>query len=182
MDHLSKPLIGVGLGIALTVLSGCSYKTTSVYERSKAPPPGVASPSGQPRDAASAESSSVQAQSEGAATEGGTSRSRPVGELLAKAELERSGGQLPQAEATLERAMRIAPKDPLLWQRLAEIRLEQGDAQQAEALARKSNALVTLDTSLMHRNWQIIAQARRMRGDEEGAQDAERRARNLGLP
>jgi predicted Zn-dependent protease len=103
-----------------------------------------------------------------------------VGELLAKAELEHSAGQLPQAEATLERAIRIAPRDPLLWQRLAEIRLDQGDAQQAEALARKSNALVTLDTSLMHRNWQIIAQARRMRDDEEGAQDAERRARHLG--
>ncbi len=163
-----RSLIRPGLCLALMALSGCSYKTTSVYETSTAPPGAVSQP-GQ-----AAESSPVEE-----ASGGETSRSRPVGELLAKAELEHSAGQLSQAEATLERAMRIAPRDPLLWQRLAEIRLEQGDAQQAETLARKSNALVTLDTSLMHRNWQIIAQARRMRGDEEGAQEAQRRARHL---
>jgi cytochrome c-type biogenesis protein CcmH/NrfG len=164
MDNRAISLIRPGLWIALMTLPGCSYKTTSVYEQPTAPPAAVSQP-GEAREAPPGEA---------------PSQSRPVGELLAKAELEHSAGQLSQAEATLERAIRIAPKDPVLWQRLAEIRLDQGDAQQAETLARKSNSLVTLDTNLMHRNWQIIAQARRMRGDEEGAQEAEGRARHLG--
>src|SRR3989344_8042200 len=44
------------------------------------------------------------------------------------------------AVASLERALRIEPRNPLLWQELARLRLQQGQYQQAEGLAARSNA------------------------------------------
>lgn len=50
-------------------------------------------------------------------------------------------GESEKAVATLERALRIDPRDPLLWLDLAEIRLEQGDRVQAAQLARRAETL-----------------------------------------
>jgi cytochrome c-type biogenesis protein CcmH/NrfG len=73
----------------------------------------------------------------------------------------------------LERALRIDPQDPYSWHRLATLRLRQGRADQAEALARKSNLLAGEDPALRARNWKIVAVALRQRGDEAGARIAE---------
>ena len=67
--------------------------------------------------------------------------SRAVSDLIAKADHLEQSGELETAAASLERAVRIAPKDPIPWQRLAQIRLQQKDAVQAEVLAAKSNSL-----------------------------------------
>lgn len=93
----------------------------------------------------------------------------------------RRAGDLDAAAASLERGLRIAPRDPHLWQRLAQVRLEQGDARQAEELARRSLGLSGANTALRIRNWEIIAQARRLQGDGEGASRALERARGLRL-
>ncbi|MEJ2154345.1 MAG: tetratricopeptide repeat protein [Desulfobacteraceae bacterium] len=46
-----------------------------------------------------------------------------------------------EARANLERAVRIEPRNPLLWQELARVQLEQGQYRQAENMAAKSNTL-----------------------------------------
>jgi predicted Zn-dependent protease len=77
------------------------------------------------------------------------------------------------AAAVLERGIRIQPGNPLLWQRLARVRLEQGQPQLAEELAKKSNVFAAGNVVLVRENWALIAEARRRKGDEEGAKDAE---------
>ncbi len=105
--------------------------------------------------------------------------SKPVATLLAKAETEFKAGQLDRSAASIERAIRISPRTPVLWQRLAQIHLVQGEARQAEAMALKSNSLVSPESSLLRKNWEIIAEARRLMGDKEGARQAKEQARPL---
>ncbi|WP_244887816.1 tetratricopeptide repeat protein [Ectothiorhodospira mobilis] len=102
-----------------------------------------------------------------------------VAALTQDADRHRRAGDLDAAAASLERGLRIAPRDPRLWQRLAQVRLEQGDARQAEELARRSLGLSGANTALRIRNWEIVAQARRLQGDGEGARRALERARGL---
>jgi Tfp pilus assembly protein PilF len=101
---------------------------------------------------------------------------KPVADLLAKAETELQAGQLERSTASLERALRIAPKTAVLWQRLAQVHLRQGDARQAEAMAMKSNSLVSAGSLLLRKNWEIIAAARQRLGDSEGARYAAEQA------
>lgn len=99
--------------------------------------------------------------------------------LLADADALQRAGELDRAAAVLERAVRISPNDPLPWHRLAAVRLAQRRAAQAEQLARKSNLLVGEDRTLRARNWRIVAEARRLSGDEAGARIAEQKAAEL---
>lgn len=104
---------------------------------------------------------------------------RAVAILWEKAEEARRQGQFEQAVTSLERAVRLAPEDPVLWSRLAEVRLRQKDFAVAENLAAKSNALAGGHRLLRYRNWLIIAEARRRRGDEPGAEKARAEAERL---
>lgn len=81
------------------------------------------------------------------------------------------------AAATLERALRIEPRNAYLWNRLARVRLEQGQYHLASNLADRSNALAGTAAQLKQDNWGIIATARRQTGDGAGAAEAERKAR-----
>ncbi|HEX7250141.1 MAG TPA: tetratricopeptide repeat protein [Burkholderiales bacterium] len=89
-------------------------------------------------------------------------------------------GKLGSAAATLERALRIEPKNPRLWQELARVRLKQGEYTQAENVAARSNAWAGSDNSLRAENWRLIAQARDARGDSQGARAAQDAADKLG--
>lgn len=91
----------------------------------------------------------------------------------------RREGETGRAAAALERALRIAPEDPLLWHDLASARLQEKRPEQAEQTARKSNQLATGDRELQARNWDLIAAARRMAGNEKSAREAQDRAREL---
>ncbi|NJD08193.1 MAG: tetratricopeptide repeat protein, partial [Methylococcaceae bacterium] len=93
-----------------------------------------------------------------------------------EADRQLGAGQTEAAVTTLERAVRIKPKSAELWHKLAQARLRQRQPDQAENLAKKSNVLARGEPGLTRRNWAIIAQARRLKGDAQGAQDAERRA------
>jgi hypothetical protein len=99
--------------------------------------------------------------------------------LLDHAEQQANNGDLPAAAMTLERAIRIDSRNPVLWHHLASVRLAEGDARQAEELAKKSNALAPGNYALQARNWGLIAEARRVRGDAAGAQSAEGQERAL---
>ena len=62
--------------------------------------------------------------------------------LLAQSRAARAVGNYDQANATIERALRIAPSDASLWVELGEIELATGNAAQAATLARKALTLV----------------------------------------
>ena len=93
-------------------------------------------------------------------------------ELWQQAEQARKLGDYDTAVQQLERALRLEPENPIMWSRLAEVQLTQGNANQAESLAAKSNAITFDNPLLNYRNWLIIARARALRGDELGAQEA----------
>ncbi|GGJ99707.1 tetratricopeptide repeat protein [Pseudomonas matsuisoli] len=101
----------------------------------------------------------------------------PVLALLTTAQSLQSSGDLNGAASSLERAQRIAPREPQVLYRLAEVRLVQGDAAQAEQFARRgltyANGRQTLQAGL----WNIIAKARESQGDTAGANEARQRAR-----
>ena len=99
--------------------------------------------------------------------------------LLEHAEQQANDGDLESSAASLERAIRINPGSAVLWYHLATLRLAQGEARQAEQLAVKSNSLAPGNTVQQARNWTLIAESRRQRGDSKGAGLAEQRAREL---
>jgi tetratricopeptide (TPR) repeat protein len=104
------------------------------------------------------------------------SHNTAVQALVNKAHSQAAAGRMDAAGANLERALRIEPRDPVLWQELARVRLDQGQYRQAENLAAKSNALAKGNRYLHAENWRIIGEARNRRGDLEGARAAFRKA------
>ncbi len=101
----------------------------------------------------------------------------PVLALLTTAQQEQGGGNLDSAASSLERAQRIAPREPQVLYRLAEVRLAQGDAAQAEQLARRALTYAGGRPALQASLWNLIAQAREHQGDAAGAAQARERAR-----
>lgn len=96
--------------------------------------------------------------------------------LARQAELQRQQGDYAGAAATLERSLRIAPREAYLWNRLARVRMEQGLTSQAGQLAARSNDLAGSQENVKRDNWRIIAESRRRAGDMAGAGEAEQRA------
>lgn len=83
-----------------------------------------------------------------------------------------SSYRYPQAAASLERALRIEPRNARLWYELARVRLGQEDYPQAENLAKRSNSYAADDAALRRANWTLIAECRRELGDLAGAEAA----------
>jgi hypothetical protein len=79
--------------------------------------------------------------------------------LLEHAQQQANDGNLESSAASLERAIRINPGS---------------EARQAEQLAVKSNSLAPGNTVQQARNWTLIAESRRQRGDSKGANAADR--------
>jgi predicted Zn-dependent protease len=79
----------------------------------------------------------------------------------------------------VERALRLEPHNPLLWHRLAKLRLQQGQFAQAVSLAAKSNSLAGENRRLQASNWDTIAQAQDKLGDAAAARAAREKARAL---
>jgi len=100
--------------------------------------------------------------------------------LLQSARSDSATGRLTNAAATLERALRIEPRNPRLWQELARVRLKQGEYAQAESVASRSNSFAGADNALRAENWRLIAQAREARGNADGARQALETAGRLG--
>src|SRR3954471_19359659 len=103
-----------------------------------------------------------------------------VAGLMQNARNDVAAGRLPNAAATIERALRIEPRNPRLWRELARVRLKQGDYTQAESVAARSNSWAGSDNTLRVENWRLIAQAREARGDPKGAQAALETAAKIG--
>lgn len=95
-----------------------------------------------------------------------------IASLMESAQANTQAGRLANAAASLERALRIEPRNPRVWQELARVRLAQGDYMQVEGLAARSNTWARDDPALRAENWRLIAKAREARGDVQGAQTA----------
>jgi predicted Zn-dependent protease len=98
--------------------------------------------------------------------------SAAIAGLLDGARADAASGRLANAAASLERALRIEPRNPRLWQELARVRLKQGEYAQAESTAARSNSWAGGDSTLRAENWRLIARAREARGDAAGARAA----------
>lgn len=92
--------------------------------------------------------------------------------LLDRAQTDNESGQREAAGASLERALRIEPRNPWLWLELAQVRLAQGQYAQAITLAGKSNSFAARQYRVQAENWQVIGQARVAQGDSTGAEQA----------
>lgn len=107
------------------------------------------------------------------------SGNKAVVALLDRAQLDNNAGKRDAAGASLERALRIEPRNPWLWLELAQVRLAQGQYAQAITLARKSNSFAGRQPRLQSENWQVIGQARVAQGDTAGAEQAFKLAAEL---
>ena len=103
--------------------------------------------------------------------------SGPVLALLTSARQQESSGDLGSASASLERALRIAPREPQVLYRLAQVRLDQGDAAQAEQLAQRGLSYAAGRSALQAGLWGLVAEARERQGNTSGAAEARQRAR-----
>lgn len=122
-------------------------------------------PTGIPRSTAAAGGLSADEQLDG-----------PVLALLTTAQSQQGSGDFNGAASSLERAQRIAPREPQVLYRLAQVRLSQGDAAQAEQLARRALSYANGRPSLQAELWNTIAQAREKQGDSAGAALARQKA------
>lgn len=72
----------------------------------------------------------------------------PASTLLVSVDDAISRGDLEQAAALSERALRISPRDAYLWYRLADIRYQQGQYTNAEGFARRALSFANDDRAL----------------------------------
>jgi tetratricopeptide (TPR) repeat protein len=93
-----------------------------------------------------------------------SSLNKTVLALLSHAKQQEKSGNPEGAASVIERALRIDPRNPQLWHRLALLRLQQGQYSLASSLASKSNALSRNDPVLKKMNQRVIQQAKILGG------------------
>jgi len=96
--------------------------------------------------------------------------------LLDRAHIDSAAGQREAAGASLERALRIEPRNAWLWHELAQLRLAQGQYAQAITLAQKSISFAGSERGLRALDWRVIGNARVAQGNSAGAEEAFKRA------
>ena len=96
--------------------------------------------------------------------------------LLDNAKQQQQQGAYSSAQSSLERAQRIAPRDPDVYYQLADLRRQQGQYLQAEQLGLKGLAVARGQSSMERKLWLLIADIRIEGGDSAGARDARAKA------
>ncbi len=81
--------------------------------------------------------------------------------LLTQSRSHQVAGDYGLAAASIERALRIEPRQPVLWLELGKIRLKEADYAQAESMGRKALSLSAGDAALSAQAEQLIATARK---------------------
>jgi predicted Zn-dependent protease len=104
--------------------------------------------------------------------------SAPTTTLLASAQQSVQAGQFSKAEMTLERALRVEPRNPRLWHEMAQVKFGQENYGQAVQFCLKSNSLAGKDAALIRKNWQLMARAYAKLGDMDKAEQA--RLKSMG--
>ncbi len=99
--------------------------------------------------------------------------------LITEADKNSRTGDLDSAVVTLERALRIDSRNPLLTYKLARVRLQQSKSRLAESLAKKAALLSANDRALKKRAWYLISEARKQQKNFHGAKEAKLKANNI---
>ena len=99
--------------------------------------------------------------------------------LLSTVDKNIKAGRLESGVVNIERALRIEPRNAILTYKLAELRLKQLQPRLAENIARKAAILAAADQGLKKKSWLLIAQARHLQQDFEGAKAAQLKAQSL---
>jgi outer membrane biosynthesis protein TonB len=82
----------------------------------------------------------------------------PASALLSSVDEAMAAGDLERAAAISERALRISPRDPWLWFRLASIRYQQRQYSDAEGFARRALSFAGNDRALTAQINQLLSQ------------------------
>ena len=98
---------------------------------------------------------------------------------MTQAHQQAASGDTVQAAATLERALRIEPENPLVWIELGRVRLAETHPARASARGREALALAAGGPCAQASAWHLIGDALRARGDNAGAAEADGRAASL---
>lgn len=96
--------------------------------------------------------------------------------LYGQAQQQARGNQYEQAEASLERALGIAPRNPFIWQALANLHLRMKNYQRAATEIQRSDSLAHDNPYLEIGNLRTMAAIRRAQGDDAGAMQAQSQA------
>jgi tetratricopeptide (TPR) repeat protein len=99
--------------------------------------------------------------------------------LVAQAHKQEAAAAYEPAAATLERALRIEPENPLLWIELGQVRLSENNAVQANGMGRKALALATGDAQAQSAAWHLIADTLRAQDRNPEAAEADKKAAGL---
>ena len=99
--------------------------------------------------------------------------------LVSQAQTQVAAKNFPVAAASIERALRIEPDNPLLWLELGKVRQEEGNYVQAENMARKALSMSINAPRAQSAAWKLISDSYRARGKNVEAQDAQRRSEAL---
>lgn len=99
--------------------------------------------------------------------------------LLTEADRKRASGNLDAAVVSTERALRIDSRNPTLTYKLAQLRIKQNKPQLAEELAGKAALLAGSDLDLKRKSWLLIAEARRMQQNYQGAKEAKAKSESF---
>lgn len=99
--------------------------------------------------------------------------------LLTEADRNRASGDLDAAVVVMERALRIDSRNPTLTYKLAQLRIKQNKPQLAEELAGKAALLAGGDLDLKRKSWLLIAEARQMQQNYQGAKEAKAKAESF---
>ena len=99
-----------------------------------------------------------------------------VSALASAANQTSTSGNLESATTTIERAIRIEPRNATLYYKLALLRLKQSKPRLAEDLAKKAALLASNDNQLKKHSWLLVARAREIQGDLKGGKEARAKA------
>lgn len=166
-------------------IPACAGMTLSVLLASCVPferpgaPPSSEHPAGKPADIAPAAPNPYSIKQGNYVRAPGEVSGPAVLKLLDQAKGELSAGRAEQAVADLEIALNIEPRNPFIWQELAQAHLAQHLPDQAENKAQRSNGFARGNPYIELDNWRVIAEARQARGDLTGARQAQDRIAEL---
>lgn len=164
----------------LCLLQGCvsaGPTQTSDWPWPDAPYPEPARESGGAPSQSPPSSQSPSATSQPQSPQQVAARSQVGQSLVKQAREQRVMGAYVDAAATLERAISIDAQDPVLWWELARVRLEQNRLNDAETLSQRALEYAWPEDPVYAACWELIAQARALRGDQRGAAQAREQAR-----
>ncbi|MGV6810372.1 MAG: tetratricopeptide repeat protein [bacterium] len=106
--------------------------------------------------------------------------SSAVMSLMLRSRVDVLAGRYDAAIDKLERGLRIEADNPDLWNKLAEVHYRQGNDEQVIAMAQQSLRLAAENNvKLQRRNWQLIAEANKRRGNMAEMKTAMRKLAEL---